>query len=61
MGILSRLGGLHSSGSSRRRPAAWGPSLQPVSLEKRIERAMDTNKSFRDDGVHRAEPVRRST
>jgi hypothetical protein len=28
-----------------------GARLQPVSLAKRIERAMDTNKSFRDDGV----------
>jgi hypothetical protein len=28
-----------------------GASLQPVSLEKRIERAMDTNRSYRDDGV----------
>jgi pSer/pThr/pTyr-binding forkhead associated (FHA) protein len=28
-----------------------GASLQPVSLAKRIERAMDTTKSFREDGV----------
>jgi pSer/pThr/pTyr-binding forkhead associated (FHA) protein len=28
-----------------------GASLQPVSLAKRIERAMDTSKSFREDGV----------
>jgi hypothetical protein len=28
-----------------------GATLQPVSLEKRIERAMDTTKSFHDDGV----------
>jgi hypothetical protein len=28
-----------------------GARLQPVTLAKRIERAMDTNKSFRDDGV----------
>jgi Protein of unknown function (DUF3662)/FHA domain len=28
-----------------------GATLQPVSLAKRIERAMDTNKSFRDEGV----------
>jgi FHA domain-containing protein len=28
-----------------------GATLQPVSLAKRIERAMDTNKSFRADGV----------
>jgi hypothetical protein len=28
-----------------------GAKLQPVSLAKRIERAMDTTKSFRDDGV----------
>lgn len=28
-----------------------GAKLQPVSLEKRIERAMDASKSFHDDGV----------
>jgi len=28
-----------------------GARLQPVSLTKRIERAMDTNKTFRDEGV----------
>jgi hypothetical protein len=28
-----------------------GASIQPVSLAKRIERAMDTNKSYRDAGV----------
>jgi FOG: FHA domain len=28
-----------------------GARLQPVSLAKRIERAMDTSKSFRDDGI----------
>jgi hypothetical protein len=28
-----------------------GATLQPVTLAKRIERAMDTNKSFRDEGV----------
>jgi hypothetical protein len=28
-----------------------GARLQPVSLAKRIERAMDTNKTFRDEGV----------
>jgi hypothetical protein len=28
-----------------------GARLQPVTIEKRLERAMDTNKSFRDDGV----------
>jgi hypothetical protein len=28
-----------------------GASLQPVSLAKRIERAMDTTKTFRDEGV----------
>ncbi|HEY7463775.1 MAG TPA: DUF3662 and FHA domain-containing protein [Candidatus Limnocylindria bacterium] len=28
-----------------------GATLQPLSLEKRIERAMDTSKSFSDDGV----------
>ena len=31
------------------RPA--GASIQPVSLAKRIERAMDTNKTYRDAGV----------
>jgi hypothetical protein len=29
----------------------FGARLQPVTLAKRIERAMDTNKSFSDDGV----------
>ena len=28
-----------------------GASIQPVSLAKRIERAMDTNKTYRDSGV----------
>jgi hypothetical protein len=28
-----------------------GARLQPVTLSKRIERAMDTNKSYREDGV----------
>ena len=28
-----------------------GARIQPVSLAKRIERAMDTNKSFRDQGI----------
>jgi len=28
-----------------------GASIQPVSLAKRIERAMDTNKTYRDAGV----------
>jgi hypothetical protein len=28
-----------------------GASIQPVSLSKRIERAMDTNKTYRDGGV----------
>ncbi len=28
-----------------------GARLQPVSLAKKLERAMDTNKSFRDEGV----------
>jgi hypothetical protein len=29
----------------------FGARLQPVTLAKRIERAMDTNKTFSDDGV----------
>jgi hypothetical protein len=29
----------------------FGARLQPVTLAKRIERAMDTNKSFSDEGV----------
>ena len=50
MGILSRLESfferLFEAPAGR-----LGASLQPVSLEKRIERAMDTNRSYRDDGV----------
>ncbi len=50
MGILSRveafLERLFETPAGR-----LGARLQPVSLGKRIERAMDTNKSFRDDGV----------
>ena len=50
MGILSRLESfferLFEAPAGR-----LGARLQPVSLTKRIERAMDTNKSFRDDGV----------
>jgi hypothetical protein len=50
MGLLSRLEAfferLFEAPAGR-----LGATLQPVSLEKRIERAMDTNKSFNDDGV----------
>ncbi|HET6744717.1 MAG TPA: DUF3662 and FHA domain-containing protein [Candidatus Limnocylindria bacterium] len=50
MGILSRLEAfferLFEAPAGR-----LGASIQPVSLEKRIERAMDAGKSFRDDGV----------
>jgi hypothetical protein len=50
MGLLSRLEAfferLFEAPAGR-----LGATLQPVSLEKRIERAMDTNKSFHDDGV----------
>jgi pSer/pThr/pTyr-binding forkhead associated (FHA) protein len=50
MGILARLEAfferLFEAPAGR-----LGAKLQPVSLEKRIERAMDTSKSFRDDGV----------
>src|SRR5688572_19634003 len=50
MGILSRLEAfferLFEAPAGR-----LGATLQPVSLEKRIERAMDASKSFRDDGV----------
>ena len=50
MGILSRveafLERLFEAPAGR-----LGARLQPVSLGKRIERAMDTNKSFRDDGI----------
>lgn len=50
MGILSRLEAfferLFEAPAGR-----LGATLQPVSLAKRIERAMDTGKSFRDDGV----------
>ena len=38
-----------------------GASIQPVSLAKRIERAMDTNKSVRRRRGHRAEPATRCT
>ena len=34
-----------------------GASIQPVSLAKRIERAMDTNKTYGDVGRDRAEPA----
>ena len=50
MGLLSRLEAfferLFEAPAGR-----LGATLQPVSLEKRIERAMDTSKSFHDDGV----------
>lgn len=50
MGILSKLESfferLFEAPAGR-----LGARLQPVSLSKRIERAMDTNKSFRDEGV----------
>jgi hypothetical protein len=50
MGILSRLEAfferLFEAPAGR-----LGATLQPVSLEKRIERAMDATKSFRDDGI----------
>ncbi|HEX2141895.1 MAG TPA: DUF3662 and FHA domain-containing protein [Candidatus Limnocylindria bacterium] len=50
MGILSRLESIlqrvFESPAGR-----LGASLQPVSLAKRIERAMDTTKTFGDDGV----------
>ena len=50
MGILSRLEAfferLFEAPAGR-----LGATLQPVSLAKRIERAMDASKSFRDDGV----------
>jgi hypothetical protein len=50
MGILSRvesfLERLFEAPAGR-----LGAKIQPVSLAKRIERAMDTNKSFTDDGV----------
>jgi hypothetical protein len=50
MGILSRLEAfferLFEAPAGR-----LGATLQPVSLEKRIERAMDASKSFRDDGI----------
>src|SRR5919106_2666026 len=50
MGILARLEAfferLFEAPAGR-----LGAKIQPVSLEKRIERAMDASKSFRDDGV----------
>jgi hypothetical protein len=50
MGIFSRLEAIFERLFEA--PAGrLGASLQPVSLEKRIERAMDTNRSYRDDGV----------
>ena len=50
MGILSRLEAFFERIFEA--PAGrLGATLQPVSLEKRIERAMDASKSFRDDGI----------
>lgn len=50
MGILARLEAFFER--LFQAPAGrLGASLQPVSLAKRIERAMDTSKSFREDGV----------
>jgi hypothetical protein len=50
MGILARLEALFERLFEA--PAGrLGATLQPVSLEKRIERAMDASKSFRDDGI----------
>jgi FHA domain-containing protein len=50
MGLLSRLEAIFERLFEA--PAGrMGATLQPVSLEKRIERAMDTNKSFHDDGI----------
>jgi hypothetical protein len=50
MGVLSRLESLFERFFQA--PAGrLGASLQPVSLAKRIERAMDTSKTFRDEGV----------
>jgi hypothetical protein len=50
MGILSRLEAwferIFEAPAGR-----LGATIQPVSLEKRIERAMDASKSFRDDGI----------
>lgn len=50
MGILARLEAFFERFFEA--PAGrLGATLQPVSLAKRIERAMDTSKSFRADGV----------
>jgi pSer/pThr/pTyr-binding forkhead associated (FHA) protein len=50
MGILSRLEAFFERIFEA--PAGrLGAKIQPVSLEKRIERAMDASKSFRDDGI----------
>jgi len=50
MGILSRIESFLERFLEA--PAGrLGASIQPVSLAKRIERAMDTNKTFRDAGV----------
>ena len=56
MGIFSRVEGflerLFEAPAGR-----LGARLQPVSLAKRIERAMDTTKSFGDEGVIVPEPT----
>ena len=50
MGILSRVEAFFERFLEA--PAGrLGASIQPVSLAKRIERAMDTNKTYRDAGV----------
>ena len=50
MGILSRVEAFFERFLEA--PAGrLGASIQPVSLAKRIERAMDTNKTYRDTGV----------
>lgn len=50
MGVLSRIEALLERLFEA--PAGlFGARLQPVILSKRIERAMDTNKTFGDDGV----------
>ena len=50
MGILSRVESFFERFLEA--PAGrLGASIQPVSLAKRIERAMDTNKTYRDAGV----------
>lgn len=50
MGLLSRLEAIFER-LFEAPTGRLGATLQPVSLEKRIERAMDTSKSFHHDGV----------